>query len=435
MKVYFAANMYFTYTFCLFVGLLVSAPWYLIRSRHYFSTLKSRFGYLDIPNLKRSIWVHAVSVGEVRAVGKLMEGLRLQYPGHPVVLSTITPTGQQLARETPGLADHVFYFPFDFPGCIRRTLARVNPVLVIIAETEIWPNFLRKCRHRKITVMMVNGRISDRSLPRYLWIRWWLKTVLNDYSVMGMQTEADRERIEALGANRKKVQVFGNLKFDVLSGLQPLDPNLTHVLHANQPLWIAASTTAAGTASPVNEEELVLAAFAAVRQSHPGLKLLIAPRHPERFSTVEQLVRARGFQCSRRTASNGSHRSSTAPFFTDVLLLDTIGELASTFPYATVVFMGETLVPRGGHNILEPAAASRAIVFGPHMENFREIVSLFLDAGAAIQVRDSDELASAVDRLLRDAAATATLGENARRIVERNTGATEKVMAFLGAER
>ena len=177
----------------------------------------------------------------------------------------------------------------------------------------------------------------------------------------------------------------------------------------------------------------MLAAFAILRQSHPTLKLLIAPRHPERFLAVEQLVLARGFQCIRRTASNGSHSGTTAPVFADVLLLDTIGELASTFSFASVVFMGGTLVPRGGHNILEPAAASRAIVFGPHMENFREIASLFLNADAAIQVRDANELASAVGRLLTDAAATATLGENARTIIERNTGATGRVMAFLSA--
>jgi 3-deoxy-D-manno-octulosonic-acid transferase len=427
--------MYFTYTFCLFVGLLVSSPWYLIRSRRYISTLKCRFGYLDIPDLKQSLWVHAVSVGEVRAVGKLLESLRRQYPGQPLVLSTITPTGQQLARETAGLADHVFYFPFDFPGCIRRTLARIDPALVIIAETEIWPNFLRKCRHRNIKVIMVNGRISDRSFPRYRWIRHWLKTVLNDYSVLGMQSDVDRERIESLGAGREKVRVFGNLKYDVLSGLQALEPSLTHLLNASQPLWIAASTTASGTANPANEEEQVLAAFATLRQNHPKLKLLIAPRHPERFPAVEQLVIARGFQCARRTASNGSHSGTTVSSFTDVLLLDTIGELAATFSYASVVFMGGTLVPRGGHNILEPAAASRAIVFGPHMENFREIASSFLNASAAIQVRDADELASAVGRLLNDAKASSAMGENARRIVERNTGATGRVMAFLGGER
>jgi 3-deoxy-D-manno-octulosonic-acid transferase len=364
-----------------------------------------------------------------------MESLRRQYPGQPLVLSTITPTGQQLARETAGLADYVLYFPFDFPGSVRRTLARIDPALVIIAETEIWPNFLRECRSRKIKVMMVNGRISDRSFPRYRWIRHWLKTVLNDYSVLGMQSEVDRERIEALGANRDKVQVFGNLKYDVLSGLQPLESNLTRILNSSQPLWIAASTTATGTANPANEEEQVLTAFAALRQSHPKLKLLIAPRHPERFQTVEQLVLARGFQCARRSASNGSHSGTTLPSFSDVLLLDTIGELASTFSHASVVFMGGTLVPRGGHNILEPAAAARAIVFGPHMENFREISSLFLDADAAIQVCNADELAAAVGRLLTDAVASSAMGENARRIVERNTGATGRVMAFLGAQR
>jgi 3-deoxy-D-manno-octulosonic-acid transferase len=360
-----------------------------------------------------------------------MESLRRQYPGQPLVVSTITPTGQQLARDTAGLADHVIYFPFDFPGSIRRALARIDPAMVIIAETEIWPNFLRECRNRRIKVVMVNGRISDRSFPRYLWIRHWLKTVLNDYSVLGMQSEVDRKRIESLGASPDKVQVFGNLKYDVLSELRPLESNFTHLLDASQPLWIAASTTAAGTANPANEEDQVLAAFSTLRQRHPQLKLLIAPRHPERFQTVEQMVIARGFQCERRTVSNGSRSS-----FKDVLLLDTIGELASTFSHASVVFMGGTLVPRGGHNILEPAAASKAIVFGPHMENFREIASLFLDADAAIQVRNADELASAVDRLLNDAAVSYTMGKSARRLVEINTGATGRVMAFLsGGER
>lgn len=412
--------MYFTYTFCLFVGLLVSAPWYLIRSRKYIATLKSRFGFPEIPNLRRSIWVHAVSVGEVKAVQKLLDSLRVRYPGQPLILSTITPTGQQLARSTAGIADHVFYFPFDFSGSIRRTLARVNPELIIVAETEIWPNFLRTCRKQKIPVMMVNGRISDRSFPRYRWIRRWLKIVLDDYTVLGMQSAVDGERIETLGADHAKVHVFGNLKYDVLSSMQPLKPDLMELLQRSQPLWIAASTTP-------NEEEHVLAAFAKVRTRHPQLKLMIAPRHPERFDSVEQLVKSAGFQCARRTTSTG------ASSFDDVLLLDSIGELASSFEYASVVFMGGTLVPRGGHNILEPAAASRAIVFGPHMENFREISSLFLKAGAAIQVRDSDELASTIDRLLTDSATAAALGKKALGVVERNTGATGRVMEFLPA--
>ncbi|HLQ76150.1 MAG TPA: 3-deoxy-D-manno-octulosonic acid transferase [Terriglobia bacterium] len=419
--------MYFTYTFCLFVGLLVSAPWYLIRSRKYIATIKSRFGFPNIPSLRQSIWVHAVSVGEVRAVQKLLRSLRLQYPERPLILSTITPTGQQLALETAGLADHVFYFPFDFPGAIRRTLTLVDPELIIIAETEIWPNFLRACRQKNIPVVMVNGRISDRSLPRYRWIRRWLKLVLNDYSVLGMQSEQDRERIESLGAERSKVHVFGNLKYDSSSSGTSPDSGLALLLKQSRPLWIAASTTSVGTASPTNEEELVLASFATLRQRHPDLKLLIAPRHPERFDVVERLVEARGFRCLRRTALNG------AGSFNDVLLLDTIGELAASFAFASVVFMGGTLVPRGGHNILEPAAAARAIVFGPHMENFREISSLFLNADAAIQVSNSDELASAVDRLLTNAATADAMGKEARRIVEHNHGATDRVMSFLQA--
>ena len=426
--------MYYTYAFCLFFGLLVSSPWYLLRSRKYIATLKSRFGFLKIPTLERSIWVHAVSVGEVRAVQKLLKRLRLQYPNQPLILSTITPTGQKLANESFGFADHVFYFPFDFSGAIRRTLDKVDPELVIIAETEIWPNFLRECRRRRIPVMMVNGRISDRSFPRYRWIRRWLKVVLNDYSVLGMQSEVDRERIEFLGADRAKVRVFGNLKYDMLSSGRPLESKLVRLLTGSQPLWIAASTTSTGTANPVHEEDHVLAAFVKLRRRHPGLKLLIAPRHPERFNTVEQLVRAHGFQCTRRSASNGASSNGSGSAIRDVLLLDTIGELASAFSYASVVFMGGTLVPRGGHNILEPAAASRAIVFGPHMENFREISALFLEGKAAIQIRDADELAPVVDRLLNDGVTTAAMGEMARRIVERNTGATERVMAFLAEE-
>src|SRR5438093_3170523 len=242
LQVYSAAGMYLLYTFLLLAGLLVTSPYYLVRFRRYLPSLKNRFGLLDIPRLQGSIWVHAVSVGEVKAVQKLVERLRAAYPGRPLVVSTITPAGQQLARDSAGLADHVFYFPFDLPGAIRRTLDRVDPELVIIAETEIWPNFLRECRKRRIEVMMVNGRISDRSLPRYRLIRGWLKRVLDDYTVLGMQSEIDRERIEMIGANSAKVTVFGNLKYDALAANQPLEPTLSGVLSQHQPLWIAAST-------------------------------------------------------------------------------------------------------------------------------------------------------------------------------------------------
>jgi 3-deoxy-D-manno-octulosonic-acid transferase len=407
--------MYLVYTFLLYAGLLLTLPWYAFKFRKYFPTLKDRLGFIKVPTLKRSVWVHAVSVGEVKSVRKLVEKLRVLHSDQPLVLSTITPAGQTLARNTRGLADHVFYFPLDLPGAIRRTLDRVNPELVLIAETEIWPNFLRECRKRDVRVVMVNGRISDRSLPRYRVVRRWLKRVLDDFTLLGMQTESDRERIESIGADGRKVTVFGNLKYDALDLEQALAPELSGLLTQLRRLWIAASTMP-------GEDEQVLEAFAKVRERHRDLTLLIAPRHPERFDEVERLIRSRGFSCARRTQLKRG---------TDVLLLDSVGELASTFRYATVVFMGGSLVPRGGHNILEPAAFANPIVFGPHMENFREIRDLFIEAEAALQVRNASELAATVDELLTDAQSAAELGAKARRVVEQNTGATERVLAYL----
>jgi 3-deoxy-D-manno-octulosonic-acid transferase len=407
--------MYLVYTFLLYAGLLLTLPWYALKFRRYFPTLKDRLGYLSIPELKRSVWVHAVSVGEVKSVRKLSEKLRAIHPDQPIVLSTITPAGQELALSTAGLADHVFYFPLDLPGSIRRTLDRVNPELVLIAETEIWPNFLRECRRRNVRVVMVNGRISDRSFPRYRFVRRWLKRVLDDFTLLGMQTETDRERIESIGADAGKVTVFGNLKYDALDVEQTLAPELSNVLAQLRKLWIAASTMP-------GEEEQILDAFAAVRGNHTNLRLLIAPRHPQRFDEVERMIRSRGFFCTRRTQLDQA---------ADVLLLDSVGELASTFRHADAVFVGGSLVPRGGHNILEPAAFSKPIVFGPHMENFREIRDIFLQARAAIEVRDSAELAAAVDHLLTDSKFAAELGARARQVVEQNAGATDRVLAYL----
>jgi len=407
--------MYLVYTFLLYIGLVLTWPWYALKFRKYFPTLKDRLGFLEIPTLQRSVWVHAVSVGEVKSVRKLVGRLRSAYSGQPLVVSTITPAGQELAAGTRNLADHVFYFPLDLPGAIRRTLDRVNPELVLIAETEIWPNFLRECRKRGIRVVMVNGRISDRSLPRYRVIRRWLKRVLDDYTLLGMQTETDRERIESIGADGRKVEVFGNLKYDAVETQHALPPDLSAMLSSLAPLWIAASTMP-------GEDELILDAFSELRKRHRTLTLLIAPRHPDRFDAVERTIRERGFSCTRRTRLERG---------ADVLLLDSVGELASAFRHASVVFVGGSLVPRGGHNILEPAAFSNPIVFGPHMENFREIRDLFIEAHAAIEVQNAAELATTIEHLLTDTQRAAELGARARQVVEENTGATERVLASL----
>jgi 3-deoxy-D-manno-octulosonic-acid transferase len=410
--------MHFIYTLLLTAGMIVIAPYYLVRFRRYLPTLTDRMGYLKIPQLKRSIWIHAVSVGEVKSVERLIEKLRGQYPSHPIVVSTATPAGQQLARARADIIDHTFYFPLDLPPCINRVLRRVQPDLVIIAETEIWPNFLRACRRRSTPVMMVNGRISDKSFPRYRLIRSWLRRVLADYTVIGMQSETDRRRIEEIGGDPRKVTVMGNLKYDVITGARKLDPAFADVLTRWSPLWIAASTMP-------GEEEKVLDAFVELRATRPEVKLLIAPRHPDRFPAVTALSEKSGFRCVRRTAL------SKDPGSTDILILDTIGELSSVFEYAAVVFMGGTLVPTGGHNILEPARYGKPIIFGPHMENFREIARIFLECDAAIQVQGVDDLTRSVQRVLSEPALASELGMNARRVVDQNTGATDRVLTFL----
>jgi 3-deoxy-D-manno-octulosonic-acid transferase len=411
--------MYLIYTFILTLGLLLTFPYYLIRFRKYLPTFADRFGSLKIPRLRRSIWVHAVSVGEVRAVEKLVERLRQQFPGKPIVVSTATPAGQELARARHDIVDHTFYFPLDLPWCVRRAVRHVDPEMVIIAETEIWPNFLRECRSHGVRVVMINGRISDRSFSRYKLVRHWLSRVFEDYSVIGMQSEMDRQRIEAIGADPRKVTVFGNLKYDAAAKSGSVDKALAVFLRDWNPLWVAASTMP-------GEEELVLDAFKHVLQTHPDVRLLIAPRHADRFAAIAELARKTGFDIVRRTQLSAASVQGQR-----ILILDTIGELAGVFEYATVVFMGGTLVSTGGHNVLEPARQSKPIVFGPHMENFRDIARLFLESKAAIQVPNAMELAPVICRLLSNSQQASELGRNALAIIQQNTGATERVLQVL----
>jgi 3-deoxy-D-manno-octulosonic-acid transferase len=403
------------YTLALRFGLIVLSPYFLLRSRRYWPTLTDRLGYLKLPQLQNSIWIHAVSVGEVRAVEPLLERLRQDFPQRAIVLSTTTPTGQELARRRSDVVDATFYFPFDLPAPVRRILDRIQPSLVIVAETEIWPNFLRQCHERRIPVMMINGRISDNSFPRYKRVRRWLGPVFANYAVLGMQSDIDRKRIEWMGASARQVQVLGNLKFDAAPPKRSLDPHLADVLRTWNPLWIAASTMP-------GEDEFILDAFSVVRQSRPELKLLIAPRHTERANEVMSIAVTRGLKTAPRSVLNEN---------SDVMVLNTIGELAATFEFASVVFVGGSLVEKGGHNILEPARFAKPIIFGPHMENFRDIARLFLDAKAVMQIPNASGLAPIVECILENASIAKSLGENAHRVLLENTGATDRVMEFV----
>ena len=409
--------MYALYTAVLTAALILASPWYLVRFRKYMPTLRERLGFVP-PQTGPAIWVHAVSVGEVRAVDRMIEGLRDAFPGRRLVLSTTTPTGRALALAGSGV-DGVIYFPLDLPGAVARGLNRVRPELVIVAETEIWPNFLRECARRRTPVFMVNGRISDTSYGRYRLAARWLPRVLEGYRLLGMQSEEDSQRVLDLGAPRDRTRVLGNVKYDAPASTPALDAALDAVLSAMQPLMIAASTAA-------GEEPLVLEAYGRLRRSHPGLRLLIAPRRPERFGEVEAMVAARALRCVRRSALPGEPDA-------EVLLLDSIGELAAAFEHAAVVFMGGTLVPRGGHNVLEPARFRKPVVFGPHMENFRDMARTFLEAGAAVQVADASELARAVDRMLNDPELAERVGASAARVAERNRGATARTVGAIRA--
>jgi 3-deoxy-D-manno-octulosonic-acid transferase len=369
-----------------------------------------------------AIWIHAVSVGEVLAVRPLIGPLRRRFPSHRVLLSTTTLTGNAVAKHSLAGADGLFFAPFDWATPVRRVLRRVRPSLLLLVETEIWPNLIRESRRAGARVAIVNGRISPRSFPRYRRIRPLLARVLAEVDLFLMQAEPHAERARAIGAPPERVRVTGNLKYDAA----PPRPAaaLSRVIppgDASSPLVVAGSTVE-------GEENAVLDAFRRVRAAAPGARLVLVPRHPERFDAVARLVAEDGWPLARRTAL-GAEGWRSSP----VLLLDTLGELAGTYPLATVVFVGGSLAPAGGHNVLEPAAAGRAVVVGPHMENFQEIADELRTAGALVQVPDAAALGPALAGLLADEAERDAIGARALAVVERNRGAVDRTLDALAA--
>jgi 3-deoxy-D-manno-octulosonic-acid transferase len=367
-----------------------------------------------------------VSVGEALTARALVADLRERYPGLRIFLSTTTLTGQQVARTRLQDVDAVFFLPFDLPPFVNRTLRLVRPRLFIMMETEIWPNLLRACRRRGVKTMLVNGRISSRSYPRYRLARRFFRRVLADVDRFCMQSEESARRIVQIGADPARVVVTGSLKFESLeSPAAAAGRGAGRVLRffrisPARPVVMAASTLK-------GEEPAVLAAFAAVRRVHPNALLIIAPRKPERFGEAEALARAEGLRVVRRTSLPVDAEPRA-----EVVVLDSIGELAHLFQVATVVFVGGSLVDHGGHNILEPAVHGKPIVFGPYMQNFAEIAETFVNSQAAIRVEDAGELADVCVRLVGDPVERARLGAAARALVEANRGAKRKTLEAVG---
>ena len=425
--------MHAAYTIVILVLAVVLSPWFVyqaIRYRKYIGSLAQRMGYLPVSfNLDGddSIWIHAVSVGEALTARALVAELKERYPGLRIFLSTTTLTGQQIARTRLQDVDAVFFFPFDWPPFVNRTLKLVRPRLFIMMETEIWPNLLRACRRLGVKTVLVNGRISSRSYPRYRLARPFFRRVLADVDRFCMQSEESARRIVDIGADPERVTVTGSLKFDSLeSPAAAAGRGAGRVLRyfrvpPTRPVFMAASTVK-------GEEEPVLAAFAAVRRVQPSALLILAPRKPERFGEAEALARAEGLRVVRR-----SELAVDAEPRADVVILDTIGELAHLFQVATVVFVGGSLADHGGHNILEPAVHGKPIVFGRYMQNFAEIAAAFLREQAAVQVDEKGELPPVVVRLMGDPVERARLGAAARALVEANRGAKPRTLDAIAA--
>ncbi len=424
--------MYLVYSILLVIAFVVLLPRFVydaMTKGKYAASFRVRLGFLPEfnSNKKKVIWLHCVSVGETQAARPLVNALLTQFPDYALVISTTTITGQKIARELFAKDSAlIFYFPFDFAFAVRRVLNRVNPSLVLVMETELWPRFLYECAEKKIPLAIVNGRLSEKSVRGYKLFKPFIKRVVNNLSLALMQTESDAKRMRKIGLSPEKISVTGNIKYDVEANESEKD--LTEIFRIRfgfndeRLLIIAASMHAP-------EESFILEAFKTL-SGKP--RLLIAPRHPERFSEVANLIAASNFKWTRRT--NPEKESDKT---VDIILLDSIGELRAVYSLAQIVFVGGSLIKKGGHNVLEPTAVGICVITGANTFNFKAIVQDFLKADALVQMpqmnetETSNELAKTFQNLLSNGERRNELAKNAAEVFERNRGATEKTIGEI----
>jgi len=411
------------YTFLLHLMLplvVLRLLWRSLRAPAYRKRLGERFGRFEGAPAPGGVWIHAVSVGEVQAVAPLVRHLLRHRPELPVTLTTTTPTGSERVRRLFG--DEVFhrYFPYDLPWCLRPFLERVRPCLLVLVETEIWPNLLAECETRAVPVLLANGRLSERSARGYARLGGFARGAFARLSKVAAQSPEDARRFISLGVPEARVSVTGSIKFDqrLPASLQEQVQVIRRLWGEHRPIWVAASTHE-------GEEEAVLDAHARVLERVPAALLVLVPRHPERFDRVAALVRRRGFTLARRAKEEACEAG------TQVFLGDTMGELPLFLGVADVAFIGGSLVPRGGHNMLEASAQGVPVIFGPHVFNFDAIATLLLEREAAVQVGDAKALARQVVEWLGDASERSRVGENGRRAVEENRGALERLVELV----
>ncbi|MBS1127756.1 MAG: kdtA [Nitrospirae bacterium] len=410
--------MYILYNLILVLATIILSPYILFKLAtvpKYRGGISQKLGrvrkgVLKVIGSTRPIWVHAVSVGEVMAAHPLIRELKKKYPGRKLILSTVTVTGNFTAKQRVPEADAVFYFPFDYPWIVRRVIQKINPVIVLVAETELWPNFFRELQRQGIPSALINGRISPRSYGNYLRFKRFFTEVFKSVTLFCMQSDEDAARIRDIGAPPDRVMVTGNLKFD-----QKISPA------QQRPVAIAAGRRVITAGSTHRgEEAILLEIFSRLRKKYPDLVLIIAPRHPERFDEVCGLITSAGYECQRRTRLKGPVR--------DVVLLDTIGELRAFYGACDIAFVGGSLVKVGGHNLLEPAAMKKPVIFSRYMFNFKEISEALIQAGGGLMVKDKEELYVKLDNLLSDKQLSSTMGEKAFKVIAANSGATARTI-------
>ena len=400
--------------------------WQGLRDRRYWRGWSERFGGGPaLPGQVRGVWVHAVSVGEVQAATSLVAALRQERPAMPVALTSATPAGRERAQQACGADVDARYGPYDLPWCVRGTLARVRPALLVIMETELWPNLLNTCAQRGVPVLIASASLSARSARRWRWFTALLQPALRSQVIVAAQTADDARRFESLGVAAARVLVCGNLKFDRgVSDAVLVRGRALRVRYAGtRALWVAGSTHA-------GEEQAALRAHVALqrqlRARNGDAVLVLAPRHQRRFQEVAELLDGQGLRWLRH--STGDTRE------VDVVLLDTIGELEQFYAAADAAFVGGSLVPVGGHNLLEPAALGVATLTGPHQHGAPDVARLLQAAGGLLMVRDASELAVALSGLFDDGAARARLAAAGKAVVEANRGALSRVLALVSAQ-
>jgi 3-deoxy-D-manno-octulosonic-acid transferase len=411
------------YSLLTYLWVPLYAGWMLwrgLRERGWWAHFSERFGFGARIAIPGSIWLHAVSVGEVQSAAELVRALAERYPRRPLVFTTVTPAGAERARALFRQGVQVRCLPFDLPGSVRRFFERVRPGIAIVLETEIWPNLFHACARRGVPVLLASARLSERSVRRYRWVSGLIRATLSEGVVVAAQSDGDAARFRAIGAPAELTSVAGSLKFDLT--LAPDTAARGAQLRRDQapgrPMWIAGSTHA-------GEERSILDAHRRTRERLPDALLVLAPRHARRFAEVALWLEQQGVVCSRRSSG------AAVPTETEVLLLDTLGELVTYYAAGDVAFVGGSLVPIGGHNLLEPAAVGRPVLTGPYYFNAPEAARLLLDAGAARVVVDAAALAEALVALLLDGAQRARIGALGRDAIERNRGTVGRVLTLL----